>query len=249
MDNKLIETLWAIAPAHNAHPPKLMSPKDMYADSCKSAILSLRQAVDHGWLFINYLRREDKSKGEKYGVAVSFFIDGKLYAGQSVCMRAPAMPSNKEFANAAKILSASYDGYVTGPMLRQAYKAKQAEDAPVYDEWRRHIGIWKAVEAARQVDLKDAMELSIHVEERFKQLRASSSVRLFKMANVVAYVAHHNDLPSFTNWLVGDDEDNPIVPYRAQGAVVGAIVAAMNNKLKRDLDTIAAAAAQTPASV
>lgn len=242
--DKFIQALLAVGPNACLRAQKIVSMKDQYAKSCQTSILSFREALDNKWLFINYIRRNDKSKGEKYGVAVSFFVDGRLFAGQSICMMKPQMPTKKAFAEAAHIVTIATGTPVTADSLRKHYAHELLAMSPTHDEWRRHIGIWKAIESAREVPLTTATELALQVDHRFNQLRASTSVRLFKMANVAAHVSRTHDILSFTEWLIGGDPDAPTVPYRAHGAVVGAIVAAMNSKAKRESETLA-----VPASV
>ena len=237
MDKGLSDVLAAVAPPQGKKPSL-----DYHSADCKDAIADLRKHVDNGWLFINYRRRNDKKHGHPVGVAVAFFIKGQLYAGASACRLPPATPSKRVRAEAVKLLckvAVEYDIPLQAMLNTVQHLSRRSKGV---DTWSRHIGIWKAVSAARPLPTGLAAAVAHLSDNTFEDMCHNKSVRNFKLPNLMLRIAHHPDLPpAFASWLHARDGNSRKVPHRVTGAIISSCNSAVHVQAKHDVIVMAAA--------
>ena len=257
MDNNLSTILAQVSSDTQTEPsPKSNDRPDvLYSKKCKAMRQKMRQIIDNGRFFIAYRRREDKFRGHPMGCAVAFLLDGRLYAGTSVCMMAEPPPT-KRFRNAAIKWMADVLAVDECQLAEQARLWRPATTGT--DLWSREIGLWKALQNARPVDMEAAKAVANVATSHYQAMKAEQAagrVKKFKMANVMFNVANDAALPApFSNcdldgnmsgWLHATlPSGKRCVPYRVTGTIVSVICAAANFQAKKDVTEAAKAIAK-----
>lgn len=212
-----------------------------YQHACKAAVADLRTCVDNGWVFINYRRRGDATSGHPVGAAVAFYYKEQLYVGASACMLAPVpIPKQVRQEAARLLLEVGQEFALPVAELVEAVQAMRPS-AVGCDPWSRHIGIWKAVTAARPLDKSIAADVAKVSNELFEAARSDKSVRLFKLPNLMQRVAADPRLASFRSWLDSsvvhaDGTASRMIPWRTRGTVISVIRNAVREQAKLDAE-------------
>jgi hypothetical protein len=233
MDKVLSAIITAVAPPRGKKPSL-----SEHAWDCKDSIRTFRSHIDKERLYISYHRRNDKWRGHPTGVAVAFFISGQLYVGASACHLPADLPPKRVRRAAEDLIAHVLDMLQVSASMRSAITTTLHDIRPNTqgtDAWSRHVGIWKAIGAARPIDEKAAAGVA-RLASRMVAT-AKYDQREFKRANVMERVARHEDLSYDFYCYIGGSA----IPYRMAGAAVSVLTIAMHDKAKADVQAAASA--------